>query len=903
MENSPNSDDSKKVQISSDRRTRSQTLAVRKEPKKTLSLFLKKNKVYGKNHVKKSKKRKRLKNSSNLGVVVAKRRKVYDEEKEKSEDLEIGDFYVKPKKRYNPRVGAHTNVDIVNLLNEKLDAKQIQMFRETCFGHFLDLPHVVVQHQLIHHLLLKEVVEEEEDALWISIKDVSLRFGLVEFGLITGLKCTGDADKCYDSDGAGRLVDTYFSDFSELTRVPKQSLIDCFLKKRWKSDEDAVKIAVLYFIHTFLFSTVNRKQISRDEIELVESGAYETYPWGKVVFKATLESMKGKLQGKPSMYRLGGLPLAFQCWFYECCPYVNNKIAFRIDDKVPRILSWKVTKQPSFKELSRGIFNKRRDDQLKLRNISPTEFEKTTLGLPESVEIERVNEVASGDGAEVHISDEDVISALPLASWKLPKTKPDPPLKNVNWRTEFKRLSDGQSELKSEIQMLNKEFASLKDCMTASFANIFKAIESLSKKQGEKTAYEFEQLDEGNDPHDRHGDSDSSEFSASEGQENGKDSMGDKDNNEKANEGAMGDVEKANEGAMGDVDKANEVAMGDVDKANEDKANEVAMGDVDKANEGAMGDVEKANEVAMGDKENNEKANEGAMGDVEEANEGARDDVEKANEVAMGDVEKANEGAMGDVEKANEVAMGDRENNEKANEGAMGDVEDVNEGARDDVEKANDVAMGDVEKANEGAMGDVEKANEGARDDVEKANGVAMGDVEKANEGAMGDQENNEKANEGAMGDVEKANEGAMGDVEKANEGARHDVEKANEGAMGDMSNNEKANEGAMGDVEKANEGATGDVEVGETPGDPVEEVERMDVSKSQILPDTCEVSDHITPEQLTKPSHPEPVPENQGDTGVEDSSKRSSNIVDNVDYSLLTEFDKWVGEGMKKQS
>ncbi|XP_060174887.1 uncharacterized protein LOC132605714 isoform X2 [Lycium barbarum] len=875
MENSPNSDDSKKVQISSDRRTRSQTLAVLKEPKKTLSLFLKKNKVYGKNHVKKSKKRKRLKNSSNLGVVVAKRRKVYDEEKEKSEDLEIGDFYVKPKKRYNPRVGAHTNVDIVNLLNEKLDAKQIQMFRETCFGHFLDLPHVVVQHQLIHHLLLKEVVEEEEDALWISIKDVSLRFGLVEFGLITGLKCTGDADKCYDSDGAGRLVDTYFSDFSELTRVPKQSLIDCFLKKRWKSDEDAVKIAVLYFIHTFLFSTVNRKQISRDEIELVESGAYETYPWGKVVFKATLESMKGKLQGKPSMYRLGGLPLAFQCWFYECCPYVNNKIAFRIDDKVPRILSWKVTKQPSFRELSRGIFKKRRDDQLKLRNISPTEFEKTTLGLPESVEIERVNEVASGDGAEVHISDEDVISALPLASWKLPKTKPDPLLKHVNWRTEFKRLSDGQSELKNEIQMVNKEFASLKDCMTASFANIFKAIESLSKKQGEKTAYEFEQLDEGNDPHDRHGDSDSSEFSASEGQEDGKDSMGNKDNNEKANEGAMGDVEKANEGAMGDVEKANESAMGDVEKANEvamgdvdkanevamgdvEKANEVAMGDIEKANEGAMGDVEKANEVAMGDKENNEKANDGAMGDVEDANEGARDYVEKANDVAMGDVEKANEGAMGDVEKTNEVAMGDKENNEKENEGAMGDVEEANEGARDDVEKANEDAVGDVQKTNEVAMGD---------------------------------QENNEKANEGAMVDVEEANEGARHDVEKANDVAMGDVEKANEGAMGDKNNNEKANEGA-----------TGDVEVGETPGDPVEEVERMDVSKSQILPDTCEVSDHITPEQLTKPSHPEPVPENQGDTGVEDSSKKSSNIVDNVDYSLLTEFDKWVGEGMKKQ-
>ncbi|KAJ8552999.1 hypothetical protein K7X08_020392 [Anisodus acutangulus] len=668
MENSP-SEDSKRGK----RTTRSQTLAVRKE-KKTLNFISKKSRIYGKNHVKKSKKRKRPRDSNVTLAVYMKRRKVYDEDKEKTltDNLESGDFYVQPKKRYNPRIGSQTNVDIVNLLKEKLDARQIQMFRETCFGHFLDLPRVVVQHQLIHHLLLREVVQEEEDALWISFKDVRLHFGLVEFGTITGLKCTGDTDTCYDSDETGRLVDTYFS---ELTRVPKQSLIDCFLNKSWKSDEDAVKIAVLYFIHTFLFSTVNCKHISRDDFELVESGAYETYPWGKAVFKATLESIKGKLQGKPSMYRLGGLPLAFQCWFYECCPYVNNKIAFRVDDKVPRILSWKVTKQPNFKELSHGIFKKRRDDQLKLRNISPTEFEQTTLGLPESFENERVNEEAYGDGAEVQLSDEDLSTALPLATWK-PKTKPDPPLSNVDWRTEFKRLSDGQSELKCEIQMLNKEFTSLKDCMKTSFANIFKAIESLSKKQGEKTAYE---LDGGNDPHDRHGDSDSSEFSSSEddgseGQEHGKDSMGDKDN------------------------------------------------------------------------------------------------------------------------------------------------------------------------------------------------------CEKTNEGAMGDKDNDEKANEGTMDDVEKANEGAMGDVEKANEGT------------------------------------TGDVEGGETLGDPMEEVERMDISESQIVLYKCEVSDHITPEQLTKPSHPAPVLEsphvNQGDLGVEGSSKKSSNVVDNVDYSLLIEFDQWVvDEGMKKQS
>lgn len=663
MENSHSEDSKimgsvKKGQISSSggRRTRSQTgVVVRKKeiegrPKKTLNFLSKKSRVYGKNYVKKTKKRKRIKNS-NVGVTYPKRRKVYhddDVEKEKSssEELEIGNFYVRPSKRYHPRIGAQTNVEVVNLLNEKLDARQIQMFRKTCFGYFLDLPPVAVQHQLVHSLLLREVVEEEEDALWISVDDVRLRFGLIEFGTITGLKCTGDADKCYDSEETGQLVNTYFS---ELTKVPKQSLIDCFRDKRWKSDEDAVKIAVLYFIHTFLFSTVNRKHISRDDFELVESGAYETYPWGKAVFKATLKSMKGKLRGKPSMYRLGGLPLAFQCWFYECCPYVNNKIAFRVDDKVPRILSWKVTRQPSFKEVWDGIF-RHRQDKLKLRNISPTEFEKTTLGLPESIENERVNEVASGDVAEVHVSDEDFSNPPPQASRKQRKTKPNPPLNNVDWRIELKRLSDGQSELKSEIQMLNKEFVSLNDCMRTSFANVFKAIESLSKKQGEKTASE---LDGGNDPHDRHGDSNSSEFSNSE------------------DEGSEGEKHG---------------------------------------------------------KDNNEKASEGAMVD--------------------------------------------KDNNEKANEGAIGDVED------------------------------------------------------------------------------------------------------------------------------------------GEKLGDGAGEGERMDVSESQILPDTCEGSDHITPEQLTKSSHPASAPVleaaphvNQGDdTGVESSSKKSSNVVDNVEYSLLTEFDKWVDERMKIQ-
>ncbi|KAM3382148.1 hypothetical protein P3S68_007721 [Capsicum galapagoense] len=47
------------------------------------------------------------------------------------------------------------------------------------------------------------------------------------------------------------------------------------------------------------------------------------------------------------MYRCGDFPLAFQCWFYECCPYVNDKLVVRMGDSVPRVLNWLVTIRPN----------------------------------------------------------------------------------------------------------------------------------------------------------------------------------------------------------------------------------------------------------------------------------------------------------------------------------------------------------------------------------------------------------------------------------------------------------------------------------------------------------------------------------------------------------------------------
>lgn len=273
--------------------------------------------------------------------------------------MQTWDFYIPPNKHFHTRVSSHTNCDVIKLLNSKLDDRQLQIFRGTPFGYFLDLPHIVIQNQLIHSLLLRQVVPQREDELWFKVNGTKLRFSLAELGIITGLRCCGDADKGYESSGPNRLMDMYFPG---LEKVPKQSLIDCFLQKRWRSDEDAVKIAVLYFIHTFLFSTANINTfIPKTDFCIVESGEYETFPWGILVFRAMMDSINNRLRVGLKMYRLGGLPLALQCWFYECCADVDGKLAHQVDNKVPRILNWKIEKQPTLNELSGGLFKISRD--------------------------------------------------------------------------------------------------------------------------------------------------------------------------------------------------------------------------------------------------------------------------------------------------------------------------------------------------------------------------------------------------------------------------------------------------------------------------------------------------------------------------------------------------------------
>ncbi|XP_060206223.1 uncharacterized protein LOC132633761 [Lycium barbarum] len=153
----------------------------------------------------------------------------------------------------------------------------------------------------------------------------TLRFGIREYALVTGSKCYEDDNTVYDEPEVNRLLKEYFPRYGKES-ITRESLLDHFKQKGWKSDEDALKMAILVFIHHFLFSDANKHSILKKDFDIVESGQCQRYAWGIKVFEDMFRTIMDKLRAKLMMYRLGGLPLAFQVWFYECCSTVDKTL-------------------------------------------------------------------------------------------------------------------------------------------------------------------------------------------------------------------------------------------------------------------------------------------------------------------------------------------------------------------------------------------------------------------------------------------------------------------------------------------------------------------------------------------------------------------------------------------------
>ncbi|XP_060963681.1 uncharacterized protein LOC115713341 [Cannabis sativa] len=267
------------------------------------------------------------------------------------------------------------------------------MFSKTCFGHFLNLPDFKVQPQVFHGLLLREVQQPNDAELWVMIRGVRLRFSIEEFALILWVRLVKVICSVLDfKQEVNSLCERYWPTSSSIT---KESVRECFTTKRWgDSDEDAVKLAVLYFVEWFLLSGTKHKNVPKSILDVVDSGRYNEFAWGRSSFELTISSLKGKLDSwvegvrkarssgkRPSVfYTLIGCPHVLQVWFYECCKYMKCKYCQKESSRIPRITQWTCNSQPTFKVLKTTIFDVSKD-KLQLSNMRPTAGEFKALKL------------------------------------------------------------------------------------------------------------------------------------------------------------------------------------------------------------------------------------------------------------------------------------------------------------------------------------------------------------------------------------------------------------------------------------------------------------------------------------------------------------------------------------------
>ncbi|CAA0834917.1 Domain of unknown function (DUF1985 [Striga hermonthica] len=173
-------------------------------------------------------------------------------------------------------------------IKKMLTKEQLEAFRMSAFGKFLDLPHCIVQNQLVNYILLREVHQSRTYEIWFDFGGKFLRFGIEEFVVVTGLKCTGLSKKLNIPKIANGLHDKYFAGL-ELTR---SHIMWQFMKKLWASDEDAMKFAKLHFLANFLMGSQDALHIDRCFVDMIDSPECDDYSWGTVVFQFTLQYLK-----------------------------------------------------------------------------------------------------------------------------------------------------------------------------------------------------------------------------------------------------------------------------------------------------------------------------------------------------------------------------------------------------------------------------------------------------------------------------------------------------------------------------------------------------------------------------------------------------------------------------------
>lgn len=246
------------------------------------------------------------------------------------------------------RLNIYSKPDYLAFIRHILrDTQEFEIIKASCFGKLFDLParQCPVSCKLIHSFLTRQLVCVDKHTLWSVFAGNPLRFGLQEFGTITGLPC-------------GAFPPGYNPDTKTNTDPRKDSFwVSLIGKKRYPTIEDLrrqletdrnmpswkkVRLALIIIVDGVLIAHEQKPRPTLRFVKLLEDlDIFFQHPWGRESFLKTITCMKPHKNAKRphvhptavlvdllkhESYRLQGFPLALQLLAFAVAPKLLSTI-------------------------------------------------------------------------------------------------------------------------------------------------------------------------------------------------------------------------------------------------------------------------------------------------------------------------------------------------------------------------------------------------------------------------------------------------------------------------------------------------------------------------------------------------------------------------------------------------
>lgn len=211
------------------------------------------------------------------------------------------------------KISIKSQIDkVTKLINNVLknDSTNLQLFKESPFGHFLDLSNNYEHSsQVMWLLLIREADCDRDSEMWFVVNGVPIRFSLMEYALISGLKCSeypegwetqAKSNAFKDRHFRGKEIVSIDDVKAKFTHMSNPNQSNRVRRNLNVSNKEILKMASLLFVSAALMHR-NKSSSNIDSLLLGlvdDLDMFNQYPWGTYSYEYALKQLRKGLKGK-----------------------------------------------------------------------------------------------------------------------------------------------------------------------------------------------------------------------------------------------------------------------------------------------------------------------------------------------------------------------------------------------------------------------------------------------------------------------------------------------------------------------------------------------------------------------------------------------------------------------------